>query len=126
MSEAAQFISDGFEGIILRHPAWVYEFIRSRGLLKWKPTAKTWCRIVGYKEGIGWTTGMLGSFLVEFPDSGAQFYVGTGQAFTKVKRIEYWKDPESYINKMLLVIHEPMNAATEIGIPICTRGIEIK
>lgn len=119
------FIQDGFEGIILRDPRAPYILKRSPSLLKYKPTTKSQCKIVGFKEGEGWAENMLGSFLVEHPESKAQFYVGTGPAFTKEKRSFYWRNPDSYVGKFLEVVHEPMNAATDEGIPICTRGKKV-
>jgi len=127
--KAVDYISEGYEGIILRQPFNVYSnpwgsgtALRPQSMLKFKPTEKDVYLIVNYKEGTGWCTGMLGAFVVQGLD-GTQFSVGTGRELTKDKRIAYWKIKDSLIGRKLLVKHEPVK--TSGGIPLCTVAYEL-
>lgn len=54
----------GGEGVILRNPYSLYEFGRSKHILKMKPCEDMEAVIEGYNEGNGRLAGMLGSFTV--------------------------------------------------------------
>ena len=123
MFHCQSYLTEGYEGIILRHPRGIYTNPDGSGvakrpveMLKYKPTEKDEYLIVGYKEGTGWATGMLGAFEVQGHD-GTRFFVGTGRELTKLKRIEYWRIRDSLIGRHLEVKHEPVK--TSGGIPIC-------
>jgi len=124
MEACTEYITQGYEGIILRHPLGVYSNPDGSGvakrpaeMLKFKPHRKDAYLIVGYNEGTGWAEGMLGSFIVQGAD-GTQFAVGTGPELTKINRINYWKIRDKLIGRQLLVKYEPTK--TSGGIPICT------
>lgn len=123
------YLAEGYEGIILRSieapyfPTKVGQQSRKLPtILKWKPSELRTYPIVGYKEGVGWCTGMLGSFIVENP-SGVRFAVGTGPALTKAKRKALWADREKLTQWRLRVRHEPTE--TVGGIPICTSARKV-
>ena len=128
--KCAQYLNEGYEGIILRHVQGKYSPLsifddakRPDCILKFKPDQKDTYLIVGYKEGTGWAQGMLGGLIVVGMNDKVRFSVGTGAEFTKAKRIKYWSMREELIGKRLVVKHEPIN--TEKGIPICTSGYKI-
>ena len=56
-------IKDGGEGIMMKHPLQPYENGRSSYMLKYKPVFDREAIIVGYKEGSGKYTGLLGAFV---------------------------------------------------------------
>ena len=56
-------ISKGGEGVMLKHPTCEYEDGRSSNLLKVKPTFDREAQIIGYKEGKGKYSGLLGGFI---------------------------------------------------------------
>lgn len=129
------YLEEGYEGIILRHLTSPYsplttleEAKRPRWILKYKPSEKDSYTIVGFKPGIedGWTAGMLGSFLVQSPEGGEAFYVGTGPELTKAKRTRYWAERHSLLGKTLVVKHEPVETGTGKGIPICTSAFRLE
>jgi len=120
--KALQYIEDGYEGIILRHPDSLYQEKRVPTLLKFKPTEFDDYEIVGVKPGTGWCEGMLGAFMVKGEDS-TTFYVGTGPELTKENRIKYWKIRDELLGKKLRVKHEPIK--TRGGFPVCTVAMEV-
>ena len=117
------FVSEGYEGVILRSHAGLYVEKRTANMLKYKPTKKDVYLIVGVKEGTNRLVGMLGSFLVRGHD-GTEFSVGTGPELTDEKRQKYWLIRDTLIGKKLLVKHEEI--VTSGGKPICTVAVEIK
>jgi DNA polymerase/3'-5' exonuclease PolX len=56
-------ISQGGEGIMLKHPEAVYEDKRSNYMLKYKPSFDEEAIIIDYKDGKGKYQGMLGGFI---------------------------------------------------------------
>lgn len=125
VEKCSQYLREGYEGIMLRHPSGKYisqsPAYRSPHLLKYKPTETDKYRIVGYKEGEGWAEGMLGAFLVTSGEE--EFFVGTGPALTKPARARLWRERSSLVGKNLLVKHEPTQ--TVGGVPICTVAVEV-
>lgn len=109
------FVTQGYEGIMVRHPAGEYKFGRSTEkqgwLLKIKRFEDSEAVIIGYKERmhneneqeeseLGYSkrstkkagmkpTGTLGAWIVTDVKTNIEFDVGTG--FTEEQRIEYWK-----------------------------------
>jgi len=62
-----QFIEDGYEGVIFRHPLFPYERKRSRGLLKFKPCKEDTYIIKGTVEEVsihGEPKGTLGALIL--------------------------------------------------------------
>ena len=57
-------ILKGAEGVMLRPPDSIYEFKRSKHLLKWKPVLDAEGQVIGYNEGSNRLTGQLGTFKV--------------------------------------------------------------
>lgn len=131
MNYCCEYIKAGYEGIILRsldgHYSPLSQFAsaqRPSTILKYKPSELDEYIIIGYSEGTGWASGMLGSFEVRSPDDSAQFSVGTGPELTKAKRQLWWSYRNELIGKTLIVKHEPIT--TKNGIPICTVAYKMK
>ncbi|MEJ2689205.1 MAG: DNA ligase [Deltaproteobacteria bacterium] len=68
----------GGEGLILRRPDALYTPGRSKDVLKVKSFDDTEARVVDYLPGTGRNEGKMGSLLVELPDSGMRFRIGSG------------------------------------------------
>ncbi len=88
-----EFISDGYEGIILRHPYAPYVTRRSWSLLKIKPTQEMTCQIHGFDEEQsihGEFKSSLGALNVANVSRGPIFSVGTGPVFTRAFRQDNW------------------------------------
>ena len=118
-----EYIDEGYEGVVLKHPIALYTKKRSVYWLKFKPTEQDDYTIIEVLEGTGWAEGMVGSFVVQ-GDDGVVFSVGTGPALTKKKRKEYWKIREEIVGQPLTVKHEKIR--TTRGIPVCTVAITLK
>lgn len=88
----SKYISNGYEGIILRNPHGVYIRRRTTNLLKIKAKKDISCEIVGVYEEIdknGYAKGSLGSVLCIMP-GGSRFAVGTGKLLTRSYRLDNW------------------------------------
>ena len=70
-------VKNGGEGLMLRRWNSVNQDGRSSDLLKYKPHRDAEAVIVGYTEGKGKYTGLVGALIVQMPD-GTQFNVGSG------------------------------------------------
>ena len=88
------FLSNGYEGSILRDGSALYKHGRSYGLMKFKDFSDTEATIIGYEEGKGKRTGTLGKFLMQ-DDEGIQFGCPPGKGYT-------YKD----LADMLLKVHD--------------------
>ena len=109
---------------MFRKPDALYNITRKTSLLKFKPTETDEYEIIGVVEAIskyGIPKGMVGSFIVKGDDEN-EFKVGAGKV-THLKRIEYWKDKEEIIGKMLLTKHE--DSKTRHGVPVCAVAVEV-
>lgn len=88
--------SNGYEGIILRHPAAPFERKRSLYMMKFKPKAHDIYEVVGYeveKDKYGKIKeGRLGSLKLRGED-GTVFGVGSG--LTNSDRVAFWDDREN-------------------------------
>lgn len=128
LEQSAEFIEEGYEGSVLRHPGWSYVEKRSLGVVKFKPTETDQYVIIGAEEEIsiyGEPKNTLGSFRVMglTEENPVIFYVGTGPALTKEKRKALWEMRSQLPGKRLIVKHEKIRTAG--GIPVATVALEI-
>jgi len=85
-----EFISQGYEGSMIRHLDMGYENRRTYTLLKNKPFLDGEFPVVGRKEGLGKYAGMLGALTIQVKE-GVRCEVGGG--FTDDQRKYYWSAP---------------------------------
>lgn len=90
--------SMGYEGLMLNKDA-PYECKRTTNLIKIKSFKYSDLRVVGYEEGTGKYTGMLGSVIVEY--KGGAVAIGSG--LSDEQRVNYWKNPDELIGKIVQV-----------------------
>ena len=99
-----QFVSEGYEGLMYRHPNSFYQFgKRSKFLLKHKHMKTEDVMCVGYKEGKGKYEGMLGALECTCAN-GSVVWVGTG--FDDEQRNLYWYQREDHVGKMLTIKYQ--------------------
>jgi DNA ligase-1 len=107
-SKFAEYIDEGYEGIMLREPLAPYQHKRTQSLQKYKEFKEDEYTIIGYTEG----TGRDKSTVIWICQATEPFYVrpkGTNEY-----RQQLLIDADKYIGKKLTVIYQEL---TENGIP---------
>jgi DNA ligase 1 len=82
----AERIRNGYEGLILRYPEDPYVWDRSNLLIKKKAITTGVVECVGYKEGTGKYTGMIGSLLCKGVVEGKEVVVNIGSGMSDYDR----------------------------------------
>lgn len=114
------YMSQNYEGIILRDPLAKYVRRRTTTMLKWKPRKQDCYLIVGTKEEIdkdGFPKGTLGAIICE--SDGEQFSVGTGSYFTRERRQELWEIRDSLPGKYAVVKYQELTERKVPSHPVC-------
>jgi len=127
-----QFIDEGYEGMVVKSFANIYEEKRSTSWMKFKPCKDDWYTIVGYREEIskdGMPKSQLGSLRC-MGDDGTEFGVGS---FTLTKEIrskygtlnnlkqELWKIRSSLVGKTCHISYQH----TSKTVPLSSIFIEV-
>lgn len=107
--------AQGGEGLMLHRADSLYVAARTDDLLKFKSFADAEAKVVGYVEGQGKYTGMMGALLVERPD-GSRFKIGSG--FTDAQR----REPPP-LGSWITYAY---NGLTERGIPRFARFVRVR
>lgn len=111
------FLSQGYEGFILRKKDEVYKRGRSVRMMKFKPKKKDVFLIVGLNEAIsqdGKPKSTLGSFQCASPPKEGTFPVGAGKLDHK-EREEYWEIGKDLVGFHLLVEYQHLTEKN--GVP---------
>ena len=115
----AQFVADGYEGIMLRNPAGIYKNVRSTDLLKYKEFFDDEYEVVGFKEGEGGEKGCV--LWTCKTENGATFHCRPRG--TREDRTELYQKGAAYIGKKLTVRFQEL---TDDGIPRFPVGIAFR
>lgn len=99
----ADAIAGGYEGIMIKDPAAVYECKRSVAWLKQKPYIEVSLSVVDLEEGTGKNVGKLGALVCEGVDDGRAIRVNVGSGFTDVDRDAFWTDRGSVVGNIVEV-----------------------
>lgn len=94
-----EYLSLGYEGIILKDGSGIWEDKRSKTQIKFKGELECDLKIVAVEEGKGKAVGMLGAIICESADGIVKVNVGSG--FTDAHRKQYWK--ENLVDKIVAV-----------------------
>lgn len=103
---ADRYMSQGYEGAMLRHPSIWYSRKRDDNLLKVKLFTENDFGITGYIEGVGKYAGMLGAFTVEGNVQGTAVTAEVGSGFTDAERSEFWELREELVGKLVEVKYQ--------------------
>ena len=95
---ANEFLSNGYEGSILRDGSALYKHGRSYGLMKFKDFSDAEATIVGYEIGQGKRTGTLGKFLM-MDDDGNRFGCPPGKGYSYKDMAAMLKNIDDYIGQ---------------------------
>lgn len=101
---AADQVSAGFEGIMIKSLEAPYECKRNTFWLKWKPVYDYDLTVVDIEEGTGKNVGRLGALVCEGVDDGKSIRVNVGSGFTDAQRDDYWRNSASVIGQTAVVI----------------------
>lgn len=96
-----EYVSNGYEGIMLRDPSMFYDFKRSNALLKYKNFKEEDFKIKGYFEGEGKYSGMLGGFEICGVVDGHKIKSRVGSGFSDHQRKKFWKEKDELIGKLV-------------------------
>lgn len=115
----AQYVAEGFEGVMLRNKLGLYKNARSDTLQKYKEFMDSEFKVVGYKEGEGLEAGCV-LWICETED-GQQF--ACRPRGTREERMELFENADNYIGKMLTVKFQEL---TSDGLPRFPVGIAFR
>jgi ATP-dependent DNA ligase len=107
------YVDQGYEGIVVRHPASYYVRKRSIMIMKFKPKKMDYYKIVGSIEEISITgnpKNALGALIVE--SEGQQFNVGTG--FTRDQREDLWRKREELPGLYVEVAYQHLTSTRRV------------
>jgi len=96
-------IESGYEGIMIKDPAAIYQCKRTSAWLKLKPFIEVTVEIKSYEEGTGKHIGILGGFQCDGYDSGKNFSVSVGGGYTDEQRKKFWESREDLIGQLIEV-----------------------
>ncbi len=96
-------IDRGFEGIMVKPIAGVYECKRSSLWLKVKPFIEVSLTVKAVEEGTGRNVGKLGALIVEGTDGGKFIKTNVGSGLSDKDRQEFWTDKNKLIGQVVEV-----------------------
>jgi DNA ligase-1 len=94
---AANIWNAGGEGVMLNEANSLYEVKRSKHLIKLKRVKEYELPVVGFLEGKGKYTGMVGSILVDYKGQ----HVAVGSGLTDDDRAYIWDNQEAYLGSIV-------------------------
>jgi ATP-dependent DNA ligase len=121
----SDWVSQGYEGGILRKIDAPWEARRTVNMLKFKPTEEDEYTILDINEAIdkhGQLKGMVGSFTVKADNTDESFKVGAGK-MVHTRRVELWRLRHTLVGEKLLVKHELLR--TKGGVPVCAVAVDL-
>jgi DNA ligase 1 len=101
---ARDSVEQGYEGIMIKSLEAPYECKRNTFWLKFKPVYDYDLTVVDMEEGTGRNSGRLGALICEGVDDNKFIRVNVGSGFSDEQRNEYWKNRDSVIGKMAVVL----------------------
>ena len=121
----ATYLSEGYEGSIIRQGLNKYKHGRSYGLMKFKDFSDTEATIIGYELGKGKRTGTLGKFIM-LDDEGIKFGCPPGRGYTYKDLASMLKNIDSYIGKRATFTYFQRTKAGSYRHPLfkCIRNYE--
>jgi ATP-dependent DNA ligase len=121
----ATYLSEGYEGSIIRTGSGIYKHGRSYDLMKFKDFSDTEATIIGYELGKGKRTGTLGKFIM-LDDEGVEFGCPPGKGYSYKDLAKMLKDVQSYIGKRATFTYFQRTQAGSYRHPLfkCLRNYE--
>lgn len=110
----SEYVEQGYEGAMLRHPKLAYDYKRSDALLKVKFFKEDTFIITGIFNGDGRNDGKLGGFCIESLDGKIKSNVGSG--FSDENRIEF--NTEEMIGKKVEIKYFEVTEDNSLRFPV--------
>jgi DNA ligase-1 len=98
-----QAVAGGYEGIMIKDPAAVYECKRSVAWLKLKPFIEVSLTVTAVEEGTGRNVGKLGALVCSGQDNGRDIFVNVGSGFSDADRDAYWTHRDEVLGNVVEV-----------------------
>lgn len=98
---AADAVSRGYEGIMIKDLQAPYQCRRSHFWLKWKPTITLDLTVISLEEGTGKNQGRLGALVCEGTDNDRQVRVNVGGGFTDDDRQQFWQHQTDILGQIV-------------------------
>lgn len=109
-----QFLSIGWEGLMIKNWDAVYEFKRTKNLLKMKLMDTIDLSVVDVYEGTGKYVGMLGGVYVDYKG----YQVGVGSGWSDEQRQYYWEDTNRIVGKTIEIAYQAESHNKEGGLSL--------
>lgn len=116
-----EYLDNGYEGIIIRHPFAKYAKKRVTTMLKFKPRERDHYKIIGTREELdknGLPKNSLGALVCS--DGAHTFRVGSG--FTQEQRQTLWQNRETLPGKIACIEYQNLSAK---GVPVFSTIVSI-
>lgn len=107
-------IMEGEEGIMVNLDNAKYEFKRSNTLLKVKRMHDIDLRVIGFEEGDGKYTGMLGSIIVQYKNTPVK--VGSGMSYDF--RTHVWNHKDDYLGRIATIQYFEFTKDNSLRFPV--------
>lgn len=109
-----QFLNVGWEGLMLKNWDAVYEFKRTKNLLKMKLMDTIDLVVTDVYEGTGKYTGMLGGVYVDYKG----YQVGVGSGWSDEQRQYYWQNKNKIVGKTIEIAYQAESSNKEGGLSL--------
>ena len=96
-------IAGGYEGIMIKDVAAVYESKRTHSWLKLKPFIEVTLEVTGVEQGTGRNEGRLGALVCSGTDDGKEIQVNVGSGFSDDDRQTFWNSHDTVIGHLVEV-----------------------
>lgn len=93
-------VENGYEGIMIKDPAAIYECKRTTAWLKLKPFIEVSLEVVDVEVGTGKNEGRLGALVCEGQDDGREIRVNVGSGLSDDQRDDIWANRQSVIGRI--------------------------
>lgn len=108
------YVAQGYEGIMMKTLNAVYQFKRTRAMIKYKEFEDVDLVCVGFEEGEAGKEyeGSLGAIIVENPNEGPDgkqriTRVKVGSGYSQAERDDIWANRSKYRNMVATIEHQP-------------------
>jgi DNA ligase-1 len=115
-----EFVSDGYEGAMIKDLNAPYKFGRGWEVMKFKAFHDVDLPIQGFEEGTGKHRGKLGAIVVEY--KGTKVKVGSG--FSDELREQIWRDQTGFISRVVEIRYQEVTPDGSLRFPtfVCFRN----